>query len=128
MNEQRVTKEQAIRLKEAGFDWEVNQYYNKDREPLKRLDEVNMNDTYYNRYGCVSAPTLSQCCKWLRDVKGWHVVAVASQHFDAWRSIYAKKGVENNFRSAVDFETYDLAISDCIDAVLEQIEKEVQND
>lgn len=72
-NEDFVTYEQAVKLKELGFDWKCNHSYYGRRS--KGLIEFC---TYYdfNKNGgpneC-SAPTLSQAQKWLREVKGIHI-------------------------------------------------------
>lgn len=79
-----VTYEQAVKLRELGFDWECNHvYYGENATHLfpderKKLCECfrrNSNNTDYR----FSAPTLNQAAKWLREVKG---IAVCVQSFD----------------------------------------------
>ena len=66
---QLVTYEQAKKLKELGFDWELNRYYwdFEHSEPQLRYGmETNWNDTIAKKY---SAPTIALALKWFRDVK-----------------------------------------------------------
>lgn len=60
---QRVTKEQAVKLKEAGFDWETDAYYYQEAET-----PVISNYDNWNKYGnSKSAAPLELACKWLRE-------------------------------------------------------------
>lgn len=79
-----VTYEQAVKLKELGFDWKCNHFYNQSEgQELEMVeyvpwDFVDFNyhdfndptifgDTYNGKV--TSAPTLAQVQKWLREVK-----------------------------------------------------------
>ena len=72
MNENYVSFEVAKLLKEKGFDWLVNHYYNKFG---------NFNNTYgtWENYSdlvgelMISAPTLCMAQKWLRETKSIHI-------------------------------------------------------
>ena len=72
MNEDYVSFEVAKLLKEKGFDWSVNHYYNKFG---------NFNNTYgtWENYSdlvgelMISAPTLYIARKWLRETKGIYI-------------------------------------------------------
>ena len=72
MNEDYVSLEVAKLLKEKGFDWLVNHYYNKFG---------NFNNTYgtWENYSdlvgelMISAPTLCMAQKWLRETKGIYI-------------------------------------------------------
>lgn len=80
-----VTYEQAVKLKELGFDWEVNHCYYDDE-----LNEIcdgstsnydNCNSTDYIERVC-SAPTLSQAQKWLRNVKKADIIVTLEDETD----------------------------------------------
>lgn len=60
-----VTYDQAVKIKELGFDWECNHWYHP-LEPEKIIEC----QTYYNHNSFerpYSAPTLAQAQKWLRE-------------------------------------------------------------
>ena len=73
MNEDYVSFEVAKQLKEKGFKWLVNHYYNK---------YGNFNNTYgtWENYSdligelMISAPTLCIAQKWLRETKDIHII------------------------------------------------------
>lgn len=73
---QRVTKQQAVKLKEAGFDWETDAYYYQEAET-----PVISNYDNWNKYGnnSKSAAPLELACKWLRKVKGIDVLVNKTQ-------------------------------------------------
>ncbi len=75
-----VTYEQAVKLKECGFDWDCQTYYtndymNDDPEDLSREVKFNYGFSYNQNIiaGCFSAPTMAQAAKWLRDKYNLHV-------------------------------------------------------
>lgn len=68
-----VNFEIAKKLKEKGFDEACYNYY----EPLKHcLSELKTQFTNKEGeyYGIITAPTISQVLKWLREKKGWIIV------------------------------------------------------
>jgi len=70
---QLVTFEQAKRLKQLGFNWEINGYYSEYYDNSGKLIDWNLQN--YNRMvryrdGYFSAPTVALALKWMRDVKG----------------------------------------------------------
>lgn len=123
MNEPRVTKDQAIRLKAAGFDWVVEDCYLLNSSIYKPMGVANWN--WYKDY--ISRPTLSRVCDWLRDVKGWHVIACPENDFIKWAFLALKKDADDAIGGKTDFTTHDLALSAGIDEVLNRLEKEVGN-
>ncbi len=72
-----VTYEQAVMLKECGFDWKTEHYYEFE-EPtdtevvFKRTASCNPfnHNTFADSF---SAPILDQAAKWLREVKGMDI-------------------------------------------------------
>jgi hypothetical protein len=89
MNEDFVSFDLGMKLKEKGFREKVNAYYGK-RENL--FDVHPALDTNDSEYRC-SAPTISQVLKWLREEKaisvepyasasGWRVTICRAYHQD----------------------------------------------
>ena len=62
-----VSYEQSVKLKELGFNWECNHFYDEDKELIK----YDFHQEFYDEElyaDCILAPTLSQVHKWLREV------------------------------------------------------------
>jgi hypothetical protein len=83
MNEDFVTYELAVKLKEKGFDEPCYGYYhcnggNDSFEVCGNGDRDFLNSK--NQYR-VAAPTISQALKWLREEKGIHIEPVATTTF-----------------------------------------------
>ena len=135
-----VTYEQAIKLKNLGFDWDCGYYYNECNQNFM----PNTNDSYgmlntndlldnINRiWNCISAPTLSQAQKWLRNIKDIIIVI----DFDNWcekygchvykKTIYNSENIKDSYGSMLvtnesneDFDSYEQALSMGIDKALE---------
>jgi hypothetical protein len=58
-----VSKEQALKLKELGFDWPCNAFYDNLTTQMATSSLVNWND-----FSGISAPTVALALKWMRDV------------------------------------------------------------
>ena len=63
-----VTYEQAKTLKDLGFDWECNHWYHIDEKILNTSHDYANHNVLSPK--ALSAPTLNQAQKWLREVKG----------------------------------------------------------
>lgn len=135
MQEQRVTKEQAIRLKKAGFDWETDDWFHTDHNSFYSI-EVGKKQAFHNWNSIegginirFSAPTLSDAVRFLREVKGWHLWALPALSFpNQWDYVvFSMDQWKRTNTIDMPFPTHDTALSAGIDAVLEQIEKEVEN-
>lgn len=127
MQEQRVNKTQAIRLKNAGFDWRIDSYYDLELQSDKPINCSSPSNWNLNKWAA-SAPAISYVTRWLREVKGWHVSTDVESGF--WRTtgtrIETNKG-PNVFGTAFSYPTHDEAILVGIDMALNIIEKEVAN-
>lgn len=127
-----VTFEQALRLKELGFDWKCLYWYHPNEDDkTKRFRMSNeMNHNFYKRG--ISAPTLSQAAKWLREVKD----IIIGIDFDNWydkyicyvykKIIYNSENIKDSYGSMLvtnkeneDFDTYEKALLAGIDKALE---------
>ena len=121
-----VTYEQAIKLKELGFDWECRKYFNKSNVLKEAFDSYDYNHVidYFN-VSC-SAPTLSQAQKWLREVKGIDLDITLYRDIDATKDIpiiqrYYNCEIafgEDEEDLDEDFPTYEKALSAGIDKSL----------
>ena len=123
-----VTYEQAIKLKEIGFDWECNYIYKKDffnqwiffhclRDAYRNHNQGGESEPIF-----VSAPTLSQAQKWLREVKGICVELRIHPLYRNWfGKVFDLKDYPNiNFVSDIDlWDTYEQALSVGISKALE---------
>ena len=84
MKEEHVTYEQAIKLKELGFDWKCLYHYSNRGTIFSNskgnsdgwgvyVEELECSYNETNR-GFIDAPTLSEAAAWLREVKELHVL------------------------------------------------------
>ena len=67
---ERVTKEQAVKLKEAGYGIkeDCDKFYNIEERSDKLYETIDYGNGVTPDWGA-DAPTLSEACKWLRDTK-----------------------------------------------------------
>lgn len=145
MNEDFVSYEQAVKLRECGFDWRCHAYYTNDyinTDPEDITRKVRFHREWYAPYdhncvvGRTSAPTLWQAQKWLREVKGLHVQVAPCRDGDTEKMTWRVVGVYSisEFMGTSEFKvvasycetdhpTYETALSAGITAALELIEK-----
>lgn len=64
-----VTKEQAIMLRELGYNIKCRDYYNDRDGQLKTFIYRNYNDGHMT----YSAPSIDDVVRWLREVWSWHI-------------------------------------------------------
>lgn len=121
-----VTFEQAVKLKELGFDWECNHYYQDNDQSLHPNFYENFNkhsklitdDEKLIKVTLYSAPTLSQAQKWLREVKRIYV-EISRYHLNNF-AYELKFDYDSNHRYCCQgFMTPEDALSKGIDATLE---------
>lgn len=72
-----VTFEIAKKLNEKGFDWSCSRYYSVDNKKLKKNE-------YWAYEERISAPTISQALKWLREVKKIHIGVLYHGYYAVW--------------------------------------------
>lgn len=123
-----VTYEQAQKLKELGFDWECNHYYKVGENhrfenyaiySVEELDHISSAYEDLNNNHCISAPTLAQAAKWLRE-KGI-IIIVDYSHYDNFEQLYyfdIKRATNNRVTVGVETDTYEQALSAGIDKAL----------
>lgn len=71
-----VTLEQAYGLKELGYDWPTSAYYDECNNVILGVWNIEIPDSKNrnNEEYCVSIPTQSEVCRWLRDTKDYHII------------------------------------------------------
>jgi len=122
---------QAIRLKKAGFDWNVTHFYiktdrSKEAYPFwvnygcyqYGIDPQNFNSKLWTFKGVFSAPTVALALKWFRDEKKIQN-AVCIKDYDGNFDYYYIVPSE----SCDDYDTYELAESALLDELLNILEK-----
>ena len=128
MNEDYVSFEQAKTLKELGFDWEcfscyIKVYKGDDGWRLRIYDRYqSYNDERDER--CISAPTLAQAQKWLREVKGKIIIPYVMHIENIMKyDFYIADEPIDPFDYSDGFDTYELALSAGIDKALELVKE-----
>lgn len=125
-----VTQEQAFALKQIGFNWNCNHYYETERKHIMHRSEYM--DHNRSKKG-VSAPTLAQVRKWI-DEKHQYYIVIDVIHFlndnGTWSVRYPYK-IKNHKLEIVStdpgWETYDTSLEDAIDYVLDIILEQCNN-
>lgn len=114
MTEDFVTYEQAVLLKELGFDWKCNHYYHLYDElaTLSVISEYENSNEFDKNW---TAPTLSQAQKWLREVKQIDLFITKELSKYYWY-------IGEEFQIG-NCDTYEEALSVGIDSALEQIKE-----
>lgn len=126
MHDDFVTLEQAIKLKEFGFDYKCNHYYKVDEKSLlfenyaiysvEELDHVSSAyEDLNNNHGCISAPTLAQVQKWLREVK--HIYLFVTMEDSCYYWYIGKEFQIGNH------DSYEKALSEGISRALESLKR-----
>lgn len=122
-----VTFEQAQILKGLGFDWKCYTFYHWDN--WQGLSDSGMYENHNMFEKCVSAPTLSQVQKWLRNVKG---IKIFITYGDINEDCYGWEIIHNgqhyaDLHHGNFIETYEEALLESIDEAIELL-KENGND
>jgi hypothetical protein len=109
-----VTYATAVKAKEKGFDKEIGSYYDLEYDPWKysepQLYDMARKQDWNKTDERVSAPSLSDLSKWLREEKGIHVIACPRTDNKGWFWQYTK--LDHIFYVSeldVIFPTHDLA-------------------
>ena len=121
MNEDFVTYEQAEKLADLGFDYKCIACY--DEEEFEYTGEYNNYNSGYYRYNLISAPTITQAQKWLREVKGVKVYIkplFSSEEYEYWISFKFKGFMVDDECYGVE-ETWESALSEGINEAIKML-------
>ena len=119
MKEEYVTYEQAVKLKELGFDWETYDYYYGKNRKFHQSIPLDHNGNDGGRKECCSAPRLDQAAAWLREEKGIFVGVTYDNNMSNYNPYGFRVQIPMcNDRSALGFHEYNHALSAGIDAAL----------
>lgn len=103
----RVTKEQAVMLKEVGYDRIHNWVYTqRDRLIVLNHEESNVDGT-----NNITAPTLHEASDWLRETHGIHCYVEIDFSTTGWTYCIQDLHEEQITLSEFEHETYDSALS-----------------
>ena len=139
-HENYVSLEVAKLLKEAGFDWECNEFWMRyidgDGDKLNYTDEfylkngnsLNWNDNVqsmsYDKPDVVirfSAPTLSVAQKWLREVKGYEIYVRKSELYYGDYIFYLNGACYVHQHFLTYEEAQEAGIKKCLTLILEKV-------
>ena len=123
-----VTYEQAVKLKELGFKYPCNHYYSLDSGLLHEETENDQtNYIHCNSKYLISAPTMSQAVKWLREVKGVKVYVkplFSSEEYEYWIS-FKFRGYGGDEDYGVK-DSWENALSAGIDQAFKLLKEEIK--
>ena len=132
MKEDFCTYSQAVRLKKLGFDWECIAEYGvePDGKPILIGSTAFVFRNPEEKGRDVTAPSLSQATKWLRDVRGL-IVCCEPRFYRGRRPLmgydyhlYNKEdGSYSHIASKEVYDTYEAALSAGLDAALKLLEE-----
>ena len=129
-----VTYKQAVNLKELGFDWYVNHYYDEDGEVIENLIETtedsnydDFNNGYEDEKNYCSAPTLVQAQKWLRE-KYNYIIELISLSKTIWTGKYTNCNLfQNGYKIDINiYSSYEEVLTKCIDTCIEEIKSFIE--
>jgi len=115
-----VTYEQALALKELGFDEECMAGYDKEDNTLYIAYLINagvqFNSHYYDK-----APLKQQVFRWFREKYGWYANLSSWIHEEELGTYHEFEiyGTPNSAHGSVPFKTYEEAENACIDKLIE---------
>ena len=126
MNNEFVTYEQALTLKELGCGIIMNyKYWRVEKNILVFHDNYNMQSIIDKGFDVeclnVCAPLKQQVFRWFREKYGWYANIMSWIHEEEI-GIYHEfeiYGTPNSAHGSISFKTYDEAENNCIDKLLE---------
>lgn len=139
-----VSLEQALLLKELGFNWNCSGFFAKypscddyifcrDIYLEDHNDKLLSNYKLVHNYDSISAPSIFMVLKWLREVKNLHLYVYLSVESSEYNPIYEANmqqvgsGIniwmhDNDYHSR-KYKTYEAAINNIITIALEYLKK-----
>lgn len=123
--------DQSKELKIAGFDWEVNNYFELDQRLDKRIERQQVAPRNYNATEhSLSCPTIQLALKWMRDKHRiytdlFHSGGSSLSHSYTFRvRSYRNKVVVIEDTEGSSAQTYDLAESACLDECIKILKEQ----
>lgn len=134
-NEDYVSIEQAQKLQKLGFDWECETFWDDEGSPQEHDWVIKHCHDYplvINDEDCtIFRPTLSQAQKWLREKKGIYLMVCLGFTYEGVPDFYWYTKSSSIFLDVLEadewFGTYEQALSDGIDKVLELLTTETND-
>lgn len=81
-HESYTTYDQALILKQLGFDWDTERFYHYDGLRHIITDEPQEIRHECNEEYCCNMPSLAVAARWLREVKGVHIIITPIEEGD----------------------------------------------
>jgi hypothetical protein len=79
MNKEFIPYEQALALKELGFDEECFWWYDFEKQLRKDIHGFNTNSKYFMEGSSCSAPLYQQVFRWFREKYNWQFIIQATK-------------------------------------------------
>ncbi len=122
---QKTPHEEAVLLKQYGFDYKCNDYwYISSRGELVHMCNSRDYDNFNRLKGFTSCPTIQLALKWLRDVKGKHawVISIWQPEWNnySYQYYYIDKSREE-WNGSTHYETYDEAEMEALRKALKDL-------
>lgn len=126
IEEQYVSRDTALMLKEAGFDVPIYKHYTKTGAIWTSAIPEKYNDKM--DYMCFPCPTQALAARWLRDVHNVHVFAFYQYHTRMWafyiQRLYSCSAEAGMTLSLNEYETPELAMETGLQEAVKLIKKE----
>jgi hypothetical protein len=121
---QLVNKEQAKKLREAGFNWDTYNY-NYSAENIDHLETSNYLANWNSGKLFISVPTVALALQWFRVVKGIQngVIFFESKNRILYYGKYQNTGLGITEKVTQSFDAYPPTESALLDELLEKIKK-----
>ena len=127
MNKEFIKYEEALDLKELGFDEDVFGYYTNDKDYPFILDVRNQKEKYKEE---IQAPLYQQAFRWFRDIH--QLDAVTPCYYNDKLDIPYEKRTYQAYiirkeitSKKVDFKTYEEAELDCLKRLIKIIKEKL---
>lgn len=127
MDKDFVPYEEAVALKELGYDEPCFGYYIELVNPIEGILTIEQCDK--NADGCCIAPTFSQAFRWFRDnfgLSGWVDESFTTNNRQGVVSVKSPKGLEyiQSPKATMFFETYEEAELACLRKLIEIVKQQ----
>jgi hypothetical protein len=120
MNKEFVTYEQALALKELGFDEPCLGYYSALNEGrLCRYEQLEFEYCKNTLQPLVTAPLYQQAFRWFREKYGLDSNTINTNMWTTFSFVINDVPNKNPITTYLDFNTHEEAEQDCLDKLIE---------